>query len=47
MEQRRSVAERIAELQGCLDVLDYKIDNYAQIERNAFGVEPDREGISA
>jgi DNA-binding transcriptional MerR regulator len=47
VDQRLSVAERIAELQACLDILDYKIDNYAQIEQKAFGVEPDREGISA
>lgn len=33
VEQRRAVRERIAELQGCLEVLDYKIDNYDQIER--------------
>ncbi|OZM75030.1 MerR family transcriptional regulator [Amycolatopsis antarctica] len=35
IEQRRAVAERIAELQGCMDVLDYKITNYEQLERDA------------
>ncbi|WP_199435126.1 MerR family transcriptional regulator [Qaidamihabitans albus] len=33
IEQRGSVAERIAELQSCLDVLDYKITNYEQLEQ--------------
>jgi DNA-binding transcriptional MerR regulator len=33
VEQRRSVAERIDELRSCLDILDYKIDNYERIER--------------
>ncbi|MCO1581052.1 MerR family transcriptional regulator [Crossiella sp. SN42] len=33
LEQRTSVRERIAELQACLDVLDYKIEHYDQIER--------------
>jgi DNA-binding transcriptional MerR regulator len=47
VEQRRSVAERIAELQGCLDVLDYKIDNYDRIEQKVLGVEAGMEGISA
>ncbi|ATY09557.1 MULTISPECIES: MerR family transcriptional regulator [Actinomycetes] len=47
VEQRQSVADRIAELQGCLDILDYKIANYEQIERKAFGVAPEMEGISA
>src|SRR2546421_10559404 len=28
VEQRHSVRSRIAELQSCLDILDYKIDNY-------------------
>ncbi|GAA3806768.1 MULTISPECIES: MerR family transcriptional regulator [Amycolatopsis] len=31
LEQRRSVAERIAELQACMDVLNYKIENYDRI----------------
>lgn len=30
VEHRRDVQERIAELQGCLEVLNYKIDNYEQ-----------------
>lgn len=33
VEQRGAVAERIAELQACLEVLDYKIDNYDRIEK--------------
>ncbi|PXY38097.1 MerR family transcriptional regulator [Prauserella flavalba] len=33
VEQRGAVAERIAELQACLEVLDYKIDNYDRIEQ--------------
>jgi DNA-binding transcriptional MerR regulator len=32
VEQRRSVTERIAELKACLDILDYKIDNYERLE---------------
>lgn len=31
-EHRASVRERIAELQSCLDVLEYKIAHYEQIE---------------
>lgn len=42
LEHRASVRERIAELQSCLDVLDYKISHYAQIEKDAFA-----EGITA
>ncbi|MQA26230.1 MAG: MerR family transcriptional regulator [Micromonosporaceae bacterium] len=33
IDQRAAVNARIAELNTCLDVLDYKIDNYAQLER--------------
>lgn len=33
VEHRAGVRARIAELQSCLDVLDYKIDNYAEVER--------------
>jgi DNA-binding transcriptional MerR regulator len=32
-EQRAEVLDRIAELNGCLDVLNYKIANYEQCER--------------
>ncbi|WP_216214059.1 MerR family transcriptional regulator [Amycolatopsis aidingensis] len=32
VEQRSAVAARIAELQACMEVLDYKISNYEQIE---------------
>ncbi|MBP2474687.1 DNA-binding transcriptional MerR regulator [Crossiella equi] len=34
VEQRTSVRERIAELQACLAILDYKIEHYDQIERS-------------
>ncbi|HVV21669.1 MAG TPA: MerR family transcriptional regulator [Pseudonocardiaceae bacterium] len=34
VDHRAGVRERIAELQFCLDVLDYKISNYEHIERN-------------
>jgi len=47
VEQRASVAERIAELRTCLEILDYKIDHYEQIERKVFGSEPKMEEISA
>jgi DNA-binding transcriptional MerR regulator len=33
VEQRAEVLSRIAELNSCLDVLNYKIANYAQCER--------------
>lgn len=38
VEQRRDVLERITELQGSLDVLNYKITNYEQIEKNIAGL---------
>jgi DNA-binding transcriptional MerR regulator len=47
VEQRQSVADRIAELQGCLEILDYKISNYDQIDRKALGQRPAMEEISA
>jgi len=47
VEQRRSVADRIAELQACLDVLDYKIDNYDRICARMPGAAAAREEISA
>jgi DNA-binding transcriptional MerR regulator len=47
VEQRVAVASRIAELQSCLDVLDYKITHYAQIEHKFIRAEPTVEGISA
>ena len=34
MEQRAEVLDRIAELNGCLDVLNYKIANYEQCEQS-------------
>lgn len=33
VEHRAGVRERIAELQSCVETLDYKIQNYEQIER--------------
>jgi DNA-binding transcriptional MerR regulator len=38
VDHRTGVRERITELRACLDVLDYKIDNYEQVERT-FAVE--------
>ena len=38
VEQRRDVVERIAELQASLDVLNYKITNYEQIEKDMAGL---------
>lgn len=35
VEHRAEVRERITELQSCVEVLDYKIQNYEQIERCA------------
>jgi DNA-binding transcriptional MerR regulator len=34
IEQRGEVLERIAELHGCLDVLNYKIGNYERCEQD-------------
>ncbi|TVT45268.1 MerR family transcriptional regulator [Amycolatopsis rhizosphaerae] len=47
VEQRNSVRARIAELQSCLDTLDYKIDNYDRICRDLEGAGRTVEGISA
>ncbi|MBP2339186.1 MerR family transcriptional regulator [Saccharothrix coeruleofusca] len=41
LEHRASVRERIAELQSCLDVLEYKISHYSQLEHTFV------EGITA
>jgi DNA-binding transcriptional MerR regulator len=38
LEHRGEVRDRIAELQSCLDVLDWKITNYAEVERKLPGV---------
>jgi len=46
-EQRRSVAARITELQSCMDILDYKITHYDQIELKYNGTGQTVEGISA
>ena len=34
VEHRKDVVDRIAELQTCLEVLNYKITNYVQCERD-------------
>jgi DNA-binding transcriptional MerR regulator len=34
VDHRATVLERITELQGCLEVLNYKITNYQQVENN-------------
>ncbi|WP_053737500.1 MerR family transcriptional regulator [Nocardia sp. NRRL S-836] len=34
VEHRNDVRARIAELQSCLEVLDYKIDHYSVVERD-------------
>ena len=34
VEHRTDVRARIAELQSCLEVLDYKIDHYSVVERD-------------
>ncbi|SFQ22327.1 DNA-binding transcriptional regulator, MerR family [Amycolatopsis arida] len=48
VEQRQAVTERIAELQSCLDVLDYKITNYERIERGMVDIAAPRErGVPA
>ena len=45
-DHRADVRQRIAELQECLAVLDYKIDNYAQIETKLTG-EPLAQEVPA
>jgi DNA-binding transcriptional MerR regulator len=47
VEQRRAVAERIAELQSCMGILDYKISNYEQVERKFVDSDTALEEISA
>ncbi|WP_236796831.1 MerR family transcriptional regulator [Amycolatopsis sp. GM8] len=47
VEQRASVRARIADLQSCLDVLDYKIDNYDRICRDMAGAGATVEEMSA
>ena len=46
IEHRRDVVTRIAELQACLEVLNYKITNYEQCERNLVA-EPGLEEATA
>jgi DNA-binding transcriptional MerR regulator len=38
VEHRKDVLDRIADLRTCLEVLNYKITNYEQIERDLAGV---------
>lgn len=45
VDHRTTVLERIAELQACLDVLNYKIANYEQCERDVAAHIP--EGATA
>ncbi|MQA12305.1 MAG: MerR family transcriptional regulator [Pseudonocardiaceae bacterium] len=40
IEHRSDVLERIAELQNCLEVLNYKVANYERCERDLAGQEP-------
>lgn len=40
VKQRTEVLERIAELNACLDVLNYKIANYEQCERDLAAKTP-------
>jgi DNA-binding transcriptional MerR regulator len=47
IEQRAEVLERIAELNSCLDVLNYKIANYEQCERDLDAKAPVMEEASA
>jgi DNA-binding transcriptional MerR regulator len=47
VEQRRSVEARIEELQSCMDVLNYKIENYDRICRNMVGAGHQAEERSA
>lgn len=47
VEQRAEVLDRIAELNSCLDVLDYKIANYESCERNLAAKAPVMEEASA
>lgn len=42
LDHRRDIQARMAELTACLDVLEYKIDNYAQIEQ-ALAAAPHHE----
>ncbi|MCT2586163.1 MerR family transcriptional regulator [Actinophytocola gossypii] len=41
VEQRAEVLDRIAELNACLDVLNHKIANYEQCERDLSAKVPD------
>lgn len=46
IEHRSAVLARIADLQSCVDILDYKIDNYDRLERTlavAAQARPTRE----
>ncbi|MBB5924214.1 DNA-binding transcriptional MerR regulator [Actinoalloteichus hoggarensis] len=45
-DHRREVGERIAELQACADILDFKISHYEQIERLG-EPSPDAQEVTA
>ncbi len=47
IEHRRDVLARIAELQACLEILNYKISHYEQCERNLVSQEPGLEEATA
>ncbi len=47
VEQRAEVLDRIAELNACLDVLNYKIANYEECERSLNEQAPVMEEASA
>ncbi|WP_020668209.1 MerR family transcriptional regulator [Amycolatopsis nigrescens] len=47
VEQRTSVAARIAELQSCMDILDYKINNYSCLEAGMYPEDSQAQEVSA
>lgn len=47
IEQRRAVVDRIAELQTCMGVLDYKINNYECLEQGMAEVAGTVNGVPA
>lgn len=47
VEQRAEVLDRIAELNGCLDVLNYKISHYEQCERDMAETASVRDEVPA
>ncbi|HEY0638274.1 MAG TPA: MerR family transcriptional regulator [Pseudonocardiaceae bacterium] len=43
VEHRATLVAHLAELRACLDVIDYKIENYARIEREFLGRDQEME----